>query len=72
VGIGRFEENVDLKQGVNLHGSGPYLTTVIGQGGNSVIAAKNACIIQGLTIASGSSYSGIDCRQASVLVRNNL
>jgi hypothetical protein len=72
VGIGRFDENVDLKQGVNLHGSGPYLTTLSGQGGSGVIAAKNDCTIQGLTIASGYSYSGIYCWQASPLLLNNL
>ncbi|MDR3687345.1 MAG: choice-of-anchor Q domain-containing protein [Coriobacteriia bacterium] len=77
VGPGTFSGDVTMTvSGVSLRGAGASMTTLRGDGQNSVIDAENissGASISGFTITGGSAVDGggIYCFQSSIIVTSN-
>ncbi len=77
VAEGTYYENIDMKNGVTLIGSGADATTINGGGNGHVVSFSSASgTISGFTITnSGSSstlISGITISQSTVTIENNV
>ncbi len=69
---GTYNENINMKDGVSLVGSGPELTIIDGGGSGSVVSCINigdGTIISSFTITNG--LTGIYCHSSSPLIQNN-
>ncbi len=77
VSPGIYYENVVMKDGVDLIGSGADVTIIDGRGVGNAVYAKditdNTTTIKGFTITSkGHPWSGISLRNADIIIMNNI
>jgi|LGVF01.1.fsa_nt_gb parallel beta-helix repeat protein len=70
VGPGSYNENIVLRDGINLIGSGPSVTTIVGDGSACAVIAADDLVIEGFTITNGNG--GIHCDGVSPIIRNNV
>ncbi|RLB00337.1 MAG: hypothetical protein DRG83_11690 [Deltaproteobacteria bacterium] len=74
---GTYNENIILKDGVDVRGSGAEVTHIVGTGIRDVVIARSLtkCTFDGFSVkgsADGSFYAGIKIYGGSPVISNNL
>ncbi|RKY88407.1 hypothetical protein DRQ15_09995, partial [candidate division KSB1 bacterium] len=69
---GTYNENVVMKEGVALVGSGAKSTKIIGVDGDWVVMVADKSVIRGFTIINNTQYGAIFCSESSPTITENV